>query len=139
MMRRLLPLWLLACASAVHAQTVYSNAADAARGHWDACIAAAKAAGDAKLCAEKLFRETSNEVPDRNPQKLALLKMAQELYALLSRVGNKANIHNDQIKLEIMSIEMAYASASRQARRVVLVDPAPSMPTLVRPEVKISR
>jgi hypothetical protein len=139
MMRRLLPLWLLACASAVHAQALYSNAADAARAHWDTCIAAAKVAGDAKLCAEKLFRETSNEVPDRNPQKLALLKMAQELYALLSRVGNKAIINNDQIKLEIMSIEMAYASASRQARRVVQADPVASTPIVVVPEVKISR
>ncbi|NBW26168.1 MAG: hypothetical protein EBR89_12425 [Betaproteobacteria bacterium] len=123
----------------MHAQALYSNAADAARAHWDTCIAAAKVAGDAKLCAEKLFRETSNEVPDRNPQKLALLKMAQELYALLSRVGNKAIINNDQIKLEIMSIEMAYANASRQARRVVQADPVASTPIVVVPEVKISR
>lgn len=139
MMRRFFPLWLFACASAVQAQAVYSNAADAARGHWDTCIAAAKVAGDAKLCAEKLFRETSSEVPDRNPQKLALLKMAQDLFALLSRVGTQSAIHNDQIKLEIMSIEMAYASAARQSKRVVHMDPVVTMPIMVAPEVKISR
>lgn len=138
-MRRLLSLWILVCVGAAQAQALYSNAADAARAHWDTCIAAAKVAGDAKLCAERLFRETSNEVPDRNPQKLALLKMAQELFALLSRVGTKSAINNDQIKLEIMSIEMAYASASRQAKRVVQVDPVATMPIVVVPEVKISR
>ncbi len=138
-MRRILSLAVLVSASAVQSQALFSNAADAARAHWDACIAASKVAGDAKLCAEKLFRETSNDVPDRNPQKLALLKMAQELYALLSRVGNKSNINNDQIKLEIMSIEMAYASASRQAKRVVQADTVSTVPIVVVPEVKISR
>ena len=130
---------MLVFASAVQAQALYSNAADAARAHWDSCIAAAKVAGDAKLCAEKLFRETSTEVPDRNPQKLALLKMAQELYALLSRAATKSSMSNDQIKLEIMSIEMAYASAARQARRVVQAEPASNIPILVVPEAKISR
>ncbi len=136
-MRSFLSLLSLLCAGVAQAQ--YSNAADAARAHWDDCVAVAKLSGDAKLCAEKLFRETSNDVPDRNPQKLPLLKMAQDMYALMSRVGNKSISNNDQIKLEIMSIEMAYASASRQAKRVVQVETVTTTPIVVVPEVKISR
>jgi len=137
MKRRFLPLLCVLCAGVAQAQ--YSNAADAARAHWDDCVAAAKLASDAKLCAEKLFRETSNDVPDRNPQKLPLLKMAQDLYGLMSRVGTKSISNNDHIKMEIMSIEMAYASASRQAKRVVQVDTVTTTPIVVVPEVKISR
>jgi hypothetical protein len=137
MMRSFLSLLCLLYAGVAQAQ--YSNAADAARAHWDQCVAAAKLASDAKLCAEKLFRETSNEVPDRNAQKLPLLKMAQDLYALMSRVGNKSISNNDQIKMEIMTIEMAYSSASRQAKRVVQVEPVTSTPIVVVPEVRISR
>jgi hypothetical protein len=139
MKRYFLATLLLAGYALSHSQSQYSNAADAARAHWDDCIASAKVAGDAKLCAEKLFRETSRDVPDRNPHKLPLLKMAQDLYALLARVGNKSALNNDQIKLEIMSIELAYAAASRQARHVVQAEPLATMPTVVVPEVKISR
>ena len=137
---RVVPLLLcIVCAGAAHAHAQYSNAADGARAHWDDCVAAAKLAADAKLCAEKLFRETSNDVPDRNPQKLPLLKMAQDLYALMSRVGNKSITNNDQIKIEIMAIEMAYASASRQAKRVVQVEAVTTTLIVVVPEVRISR
>ena len=38
-----------------------------------------------------------------------------------------------------MTIEMAYASASRQAKRVVQVEPVTTTPIVVVPEVKISR
>ena len=65
--------------------------------------------------------------------------MAQYMYALMSRVGNKSISNNDQIKLEIMSIEMAYAGASRQAKRVVQVETVTTTPIVVVPEVKISR
>jgi hypothetical protein len=71
--------------------------------------------------------------------KLPLLKMGQDLYGLMSRVGNKTISNNDQIKMEIMSIEMAYASAARQAKRVVQVEAVTTTPIVVVPEVKISR
>jgi hypothetical protein len=136
-MRTFLSLLCLLCAGMAQAQ--YSNAADAVRAHWDNCVASAKLAVDAKMCAEKLFRETSTDVPDRNPLKLPLLKMGQDLYGLMSRVGNKTISNNDQIKMEIMSIEMAYASAARQAKRVVQVEAVTTTPIVVVPEVKISR
>ncbi len=137
MKRYLLAPAVLAAVSLAQAQ--YSNAADAARGHWDSCVASAKVVRDAKLCAEKLFRETAREVPDRNPQKLPLLKMAQDLYALFARVPHTSALNNDQIKLEIMAIETDFAVASRQAHHVVPVDPVTTTPIVVVPEVKISR
>ena len=47
MMRRFLSLLCVLCAGAAQAQ--YSNAADAARAHWDDCVAAAKLAGTALI------------------------------------------------------------------------------------------
>ena len=38
-----------------------------------------------------------------------------------------------------MTIEMAYASAARQAKRVVQVEPVSSTPIVVVPEIRISR
>jgi hypothetical protein len=38
-----------------------------------------------------------------------------------------------------MAIEMAYASASRQAKRVVQVEAVTTTPIVVVPEVRISR
>ena len=54
-------------------------------------------------------------------------------------MGNKSISNNDHIKMEIMTIEMAYASASRQAKRVVQVETVTTTPIVVVPEVKISR
>jgi len=61
------------------------------------------------------------------------------LYGLMSRVGTKSINNNDQIKMEIMTIEMAYTSASRQAKRVVQGETVTTTPIVVVPEVKISR
>ena len=65
--------------------------------------------------------------------------MAQDLFGLMSRVGNKSISNNDHIKMEIMTIELAYSSASRQAKRVVQVETVTTTPIVVVPEVKISR